>query len=122
MPVGVTALPAGGWCVTVAVSVTEAPLVTVAAAIELHIQKGDVLTDVEAYWLNLLPLVWLGFTFYRKDIPGDRTATNVGIWSLTPYAAYVFSPKELPESLWLSLCLFGWAFVLGLWRDSKKPA
>jgi hypothetical protein len=95
---------------------------TVAAAIELHILKGDVLTDVEAYWLNLLPLVWLGFTFYRKDIPGDRTATNAGIWSLTPYAAYVFSPKELPESLWLSLCLFGWAFVLGLWRDSKKPA
>ena len=31
MPVGVTALPVGGWCVTVAVSVTEAPLVTVAA-------------------------------------------------------------------------------------------
>jgi hypothetical protein len=95
---------------------------TVAAAIELHILKGDVLTDVEAYWLNLLPLVWLGFTFYRKDIPGDRTATNAGIWSLTPYAAYALSNKESPESTWLSLCLFGAAFLVGTLRDAKRPA
>ena len=95
---------------------------TVAAVIELHIQKGDVLTDVEAYWLNILPLVWRALTLYRKDIPGDRTATNVGIWTLAPYAAYALSPKEMPESTWLSLCLFGAAFLVGTLRDAKRPA
>ncbi len=35
--------------------------------------------------------MWLGLTFFRKDIPGDRTATNVGIWTLAPYAAYALS-------------------------------
>jgi hypothetical protein len=95
---------------------------TAAVGVELHVMKGDFLSSSEAYWLNILPLAWLGLTFFRKDIPGDRTATNVGIWTLTPYAAYVFSHKELPESIWLSLCLFGWAFFIGIWRDDKRPA
>ncbi len=97
-------------------------LVTFAVGAELYLTKWNYLTAVEAYWLNLLPLLWLGFTLFRKDIPGDRTATNVGIWALTPYAAYAFSQKELPGSTWLSLCLFGWAFVCGTWRDMRRPA
>ena len=97
-------------------------LMTVAVGIELHLTEGDFLTASEAYWLNILPLLWLALTIYRKDIPGDRTATSIGIWTLTPYAAYVLSHKELPESTWLSLCLFGWAFFVGTLRDAKRPA
>jgi hypothetical protein len=97
-------------------------LLTVAVGIELHLTKGDFLTASEAYWLNVLPLAWLLFTFFRKDIPGDRTATSAGIWTLTPYAAYVLSHKELPESMWLSLYLFGAAFLVGTLRDGKQPA
>ena len=100
----------------------SAGLVTLAVGAELYLAGWNFLTAFEAYWLNLLPLGWLGFTFLRKDIPGDRTATTVGIWTLTPYAAYAFSQKELPESTWLSLCLFGWAFVCGTWRDMRRPA
>lgn len=97
-------------------------LLTVAVGIELHLTKGDFLTASEVYWLNILPLLWLALTLYRKDIPGDRTATNVGIWTLAPYAAYVLSNKESPESTWLSLCLFGAAFLVGTLRDGKQPA
>jgi len=97
-------------------------LLTVAVGIELHLTKGDFLTASEVYWLNILPLLWLALTLYRKDIPGDRTATNVGIWTLAPYAAYVLSNKESPESTWLSLCLFGGAFLVGTLRDAKQPA
>lgn len=97
-------------------------LLTVAVGIELHLTKGDFLTANEVYWLNILPLMWLALTLYRKDIPGDRTATNVGIWTLAPYAAYVLSNKESPESTWLSLCLFGGAFLVGTLRDGKQPA
>jgi hypothetical protein len=89
---------------------------------ELYLTHYEWLTSADAYWLNLLPLAWLGVNFFRKDIPGDRTATNVGIWTLAPYVTYIFSQKELPESLWLSLCLFGWAFFIGIWRDAKRPA
>jgi hypothetical protein len=95
---------------------------TACACAELYLTKWDYLTDAEAYWLNLLPLLWLGLTLLRKDIPGDRTATNVGLWTITPYAAYGFSPKQLPESAWLSLCVFGAAFFIGTWRDIKRPA
>jgi len=97
-------------------------LLTVAVGIELHLTKGDFLTANEAYWLNILPLLWLALTLYRKDIPGDRTATSIGIWTLTPYAAYTLSNKESPESTWLSLCLFGAAFLVGTLRDGKQPA
>ncbi len=97
-------------------------LLTVAVGIELHLTKGDFLTASEVYWLNILPLLWLALTLYRKDIPGDRTATNVGIWTLAPYAAYALSNKESPESTWLSLCLFGAAFLVGTLRDGKQPA
>jgi hypothetical protein len=97
-------------------------LLTVAVGIELYLTKGDFLTASEAYWLNILPLLWLALTIYRKDIPGDRTATSIGIWSLTPYAAYALSNKESPESTWLSLCLFGAAFLVGTLRDAKRPA
>ena len=97
-------------------------LMTVAVGIELHLTEGDFLTASEAYWLNILPLLWLALTIYRKDIPGDRTATSIGIWTLTPYAAYAISNKELPESMWLSLCLFGAAFLVGTLRDAKGPA
>lgn len=97
-------------------------LLTVAVGIELQLTKGDFLTASEVYWLNILPLLWLALTLYRKDIPGDRTATNVGIWTLAPYAAYVLSNKESPESTWLSLCLFGGAFLVGTLRDAKQPA
>jgi len=97
-------------------------LLTVAVGIELYLTKGDFLTASEAYWLNILPLLWLALTIYRKDIPGDRTATSAGIWTLTPYAAYVLSHKELPESMWVSLCLFGAAFLVGTLRDAKGPA
>lgn len=96
--------------------------ITLVVGAELHLTKWNYLTAIEAYWLNLLPLLWLGFTLFRKDIPGDRTATSVGICALTPYAAYSFSQKELPESTWLSLCLFGWAFVCGTWRDMHRSA
>jgi hypothetical protein len=99
-----------------------AGLLSIAVGAELYLAKWNHLTDVQAYWLNILPLLWLALTVYRKDIPGDRTATSVGIWALTPYAAYAFSQKELPESTWLSLCLFGWAFFLGTWRDMQRPA
>ena len=95
---------------------------TAAVGVEVHIMKGDFLSSGEAYWLNILPLLWLALTIYRKDIPGDRTATNVGIWTLAPYAAYALSPQEMPESTWLSLCLFGAAFFIGIWRDGKQPA
>ena len=94
---------------------------TAAVGVEVHIMKGDFLSSGEAYWLNIIPLLWLGFTLFRKDIPGDRTATNVGLWTLAPYAAYAFSHKELPESNWLSFCLFGWAFLLSTWRDMRRP-
>jgi len=97
-------------------------LLTVAVGIELHLTKGDFLTANEVYWLNILPLMWLALTLYRKDIPGDRTATSIGIWTLTPYAAYTLSNKESPESTWLSLCLFGAAFLVGTLRDGKQPA
>jgi hypothetical protein len=97
-------------------------LLTAAVGIELHLTESDFLTTNEAYWLNVLPLAWLLFTFFRKDIPGDRTATSAGIWTLTPYAAYALSHKELPESEWLSLCLFGAAFLVGTLRDAKQPA
>jgi hypothetical protein len=97
-------------------------LATLAVGAELYLTQWNYLTDVQAYWLNILPLLWLGFTFYRKDIPGDRTATNVGIWTLAPYAAYALSPKEMPESTWLSLCLFGAAFLVGTSRDMHRPA
>ena len=95
---------------------------TAAVGVEVHIMKGDFLSSGEAYWLNILPLLWLALTIYRKDIPGDRTATSAGIWTLTPYAAYVLSHKELPESMWLSLCLFGAAFLVGTLRDAKRAA
>jgi len=97
-------------------------LLTVAVGIELHLTKVDFLTASEAYWLNILPLLWLALTIYRKDIPGDRTATSIGIWTLTPYAAYALSHEESPESTWLSLCLFGAAFLVGTLRDGKQPA
>ena len=97
-------------------------LATLAVGAELYLTRWNYLTDVQAYWLNLPPLLWLGLTLFRKDTPGDRTATSVGMWALTPYAAYAFSQKELPESTWLSLCLFGWAFFLGTWRDMQRPA
>jgi len=97
-------------------------LLSIAVIAELYLTKWNIMTAGEAYWFNILPLLWLGFTFYRKDIPGDRAATNVGLWTLTPYAAYAFSQKELPESTWLSLCLFGCAFFLGTWRDMRRPS
>ena len=97
-------------------------LLTILIAVELHFTEYAWLTSADAYWLNILPLMWLGLTFFRKDIPGDRTATNVGIWTLIPYAAYAFSHKETPTSSWLSLCLFGAAFLVGSWRDAKRPA
>jgi hypothetical protein len=97
-------------------------LLSIAVIAELYLTKWNIMTAGEAFWFNILPLLWLGFTFYRKDIPGDRAATNVGLWTLTPYAAYAFSQKELPESTWLSLCLFGWAFFLGTWRDMRRPS
>jgi hypothetical protein len=99
-----------------------AGLLSVAAIAELYLTQWNFLTANDAYWLNILPLLWLGFTLFRKGIPGDRTATSVGMWALTPYAAYAFSQKELPETTWLSLCLFGWAFFLGTWRDMQRPA
>lgn len=95
---------------------------TLLACAELYLTQWNHLTANEAYWLNLLPLLWLALTVYRKDIPGDRTATNAGILTLTPYAAFAFSQKELPDSTWLSLCLFGWAFFIGIWRDMRRPA
>jgi hypothetical protein len=91
-------------------------------SVELYLTQNDLFTASEAYWLNILPLVWLALTLYRKDIPGDRTATNVGIWTLAPYAAYALSPKEMPGSTWLSVCLFGAAFFVGILRDIKRPA
>jgi hypothetical protein len=97
-------------------------LLTILIAVELYLTEYAWLTSADAYWLNILPLMWLGLTFFRKDIPGDRTATNVGIWTLIPYAAYAFSHKETPTSSWLSLCLFGAAFLVGSWRDAKRPA
>ena len=97
-------------------------LLTILIAVELYFTEYVWLTSADAYWLNILPLMWLGLTFFRKDIPGDRTATNVGIWTLAPYAAYALSPKEMPGSTWLSLCLFGAAFLVGIWRDGKRPA
>jgi hypothetical protein len=97
-------------------------LVMLVILVELYLTQNDLFTASEAYWLNILPLVWLTLTLYRKDIPGDRTATNVGIWTLAPYAAYALSPKEMPGSTWLSLCLFGAAFLVGTWRDAKRPA
>jgi hypothetical protein len=97
-------------------------LLAIFVGVELYLTKNNLLTSVEAYWLNILPLLWLGLTIYRKDIPGDRSATNVGIWTLAPYGAYVSSSKVLPESSWLSLCLFGWAFFVGIWREGKQPA
>ena len=97
-------------------------LVMLVILVELYLTKNDLFTASEAYWLNILPLLWLTLTVYRKDIPGDRTATNVGIWTLAPYAAYALSNKETPESTWLSLCLFGAAFLVGTLRDAKRPA
>jgi hypothetical protein len=97
-------------------------LMMLVISVELYLTQNDLFTASEAYWLNILPLVWLALTLYRKDIPGDRTATNVGIWTLAPYAAYALSPKEMPESTWLSLCLFGAAFFNGILRDAKRPA
>ncbi len=97
-------------------------LLTILIAVELYLTEYAWLTSADAYWLNILPLMWLGLTFFRKDIPGDRTASNVGIWTLAPYAAYALSPKEMPGSTWLSLCLFGAAFLVGIWRDGKRPA
>ena len=97
-------------------------LMMLVISVELYLTQNDLFTDSEAYWLNILPLVWLALTLYRKDIPGDRTATNVGIWTLAPYAAYALSPKEMPESTWLSLCLFSAAFLVGTLRDAKRPA
>ncbi len=97
-------------------------LLTILIAVELYLTEYAWLTSADAYWLNILPLMWLGLTFFRKDIPGDRTATNVGIWTLAPYAAYTLSPKEMPGSTWLSLCLFGAAFFVGILRDIKRPA
>jgi hypothetical protein len=96
-------------------------LLSVLVGAELYLNRGDYLTAREAYWLNLLPLSWLVLTLLRRDIPGDRTATNIGLWTLTPYAAYAVSQKETPESTWLSLCLFGWAFFIGVWRDMQRP-
>ena len=96
-------------------------LMMLVISVELYLTPNDLFTASEAYWLNILPLVWLALTVYRKDIPGDRTATNVGIWTLAPYAAYALSPKEMPESTWLSLCLFGAAFLVGTLRDAKRP-
>jgi hypothetical protein len=98
-------------------------LVMLVILVELYLTNNDLFTASEAYWLNILPLLWLTLTVYRKDIPGDRTATNVGIWTLAPYAAYALSPQEMPGSTWLSLCLFGAAFVIGIWREirSDKP-
>ena len=97
-------------------------LMMLVISVELYLTQNDLFTASEAYWLNILPLVWLALTLYRKDIPGDRTATNVGIWTLAPYAAYALSPKEMPESTWLSLCLFGAAFLVGTSRDMHRPA
>ena len=97
-------------------------LMMLVISVELYLTPNDLFTASEAYWLNILPLVWLALTLYRKDIPGDRTATNVGIWTLAPYAAYALSPKEMPGSTWLILCLFGAAFLVGIWRDGKRPA
>lgn len=97
-------------------------LMMLVISVELYLTQNDLFTASEAYWLNILPLVWLALTLYRKDIPGDRTATNVGIWTLAPYAAYALSPKEMPGSTWLSLCLFGAAFLIGILRDAKQPA
>ena len=122
-PAGLTALENDRTPDVVETALSRASmLLTVAVGIELYLTKGDFLTASEAYWLNILPLLWLALTIYRKDIPGDRTATSIGIWTLTPYAAYVLSHKELPESTWLSLCLFGWAFIVGTLRDAKGPA
>ena len=97
-------------------------LVMLVILVELYLTQNDLFTASETYWLNILPLVWLALTLYRKDIPGDRTATNVGIWTLAPYAAYALSPKEMPGSTWLSVCLFGAAFFVGILRDIKRPA
>lgn len=97
-------------------------LVLLVILVELYLTQNDLFTASEAYWLNILPLLWLALTVYRKDIPGDRTATNVGIWTLAPFAAYALSPKEMPGSTWLSLCLFGAAFFIGIWREGKQPA
>jgi len=97
-------------------------LVTLAVHVELFVTQTEHLAAYDGYWLNLLPLLWLGLTLCRRDIPGDRTATNVGLWTVAPYAAYALSPKEMPESTWLSLCLFGAAFLVGVLRDERPPA
>lgn len=99
----------------------SAQLLAFAVVIELCLKKLVFLTSAEAYWLNVLPFLWLALTGSRKDIPSDRTATNVGLWTLAPYAAYIFSPRELPESTWVSMCLFGAAFFVAIWRDTQHP-
>ena len=69
MPVGVTALPVGGRCVTVAVSVTEAPLVTVAAEAVSPVVVGS-------------PKVILRILFELASatyiVPSAPTATPIG--------------------------------------------
>jgi hypothetical protein len=96
-------------------------LLTAVTAAEPYLMNGVFLAAIGAYWLNILPLTWLALTLYRKDIPGDLTATRVGLWTLAPYVACIISFKEPPESMWLSLFLFGWAFVIGTWRDMRRP-
>jgi len=53
-------------------------LLTILIAVELYLTEYAWLTSADAYWLNILPLMWLGLTFFRKDIPGDRTRPTSG--------------------------------------------
>jgi hypothetical protein len=89
--------------------------------LELFLTHKDRFTAPEAYWLNLLPLAWLGLSVYRKDIPGDSTANIVGSWTLMPYATFAFSGKDAPDSIWLSVVTFATAICIGIWRELKRP-
>ena len=97
-------------------------LLTLLVILELFLTHKDRFTASEAYWLNLLPLAWLGLSVYRKDIPGDSTANTVGSWTLIPYATFAFSGKDAPDSIWLSVVLFATAIFIGIRRDLKRPA
>ncbi len=94
---------------------------TILVILELYLTKKDRFTAMDAYWLNVLPLLWLTLSIRRKDLPADRTANIVGIWTLMPYAAFSLSNKDVPHSAWLSIVAFGVAFSVGIWRDVKRP-
>ena len=84
MPVGVTALPVRGWCVTVAVSVTEAPLVTVAAEAVSTVVVGSPKVILRIFLDPVSP---------TYNVPSAPTATPAGLSKLA--AAPV--PSVLPR-------------------------